>query len=130
MVFKVKNGEALTEIPAPKEVAGYFVVWEEKDFTEITENMTVSAIYMPKSYTVYYDMGILEGVAEISSRTQVAVYNEKITLLIPVDKSDTYIFTGYVVKDTDKAFGDGIYTYSADIILVAQWKRVWSGDYS
>ena len=24
---------------------------------------------------------------------------------IPVDKSDTYIFTGYVVKDTDKAFG-------------------------
>ena len=42
--FEVKEGESFTGIPTPAAKTGYTVEWDTKDFTNITGNMTVTAI--------------------------------------------------------------------------------------
>ncbi len=44
----VEKGGSLDEIPSPKQVEGYEVVWSETDFEKITEDMTVTAVLNPK----------------------------------------------------------------------------------
>ncbi len=130
ILFTVKVGEAFTQIPTPIEKAGYDVTWSVTDFSSITGNMTVRAVATPKTYKIFYDLGDLQGNAEIQATEQSVQFQQEYTLFTPTDRSETYRFLGWKIKDTDTSFTDGVYTRIADVTLVAQWKRVWSGDFS
>ena len=62
VVKTVKHGATLTDIPTPRNVTGYDVVWEEVDLSNITSNITVYAIATQKEYKVTF---IQDGFADV-----------------------------------------------------------------
>ena len=121
---EVKDGEVLTDIPTPIEVAGYDVVWDVTDFSKITNDCTVNAVKTAKTFTITYNFGEdLTGspflTAEKSQES--VVYNTAYTLIEPTAYG--YIFEGWTYNG--QAFENGTYTYTTDIEVVA----VWSIDY-
>ncbi len=54
-VFDVIEGEALTDVPTPvDDKAGYSVAWDVADFSNITGDVTVNAVYTIVEYTVSF----------------------------------------------------------------------------
>ncbi len=129
-VFQIKEGGDFTQIPIPKTKAGYDVVWERTEFFALTQNLTVRAIYTPKKYVITYELGILEETAIIETTTQTVTYNTTFTLFTPVDKTESYVFKGWKLKDTEEIFTSGTYKKTENVTLVAQWQSEWSGDYT
>ncbi len=83
-VIEVKKGEKLNSVPAPKEVKGYIVSWDIEDLLDrvITEHLTVTALFTPKTYKVTFKYNGEE-------TTKTATYGEKFTLL-EVDGVDSW----------------------------------------
>ena len=73
------------------------------------------------TYTITYDLGIEKNnpKVKIQSATQTVEYNQNYVLYIPTE--DVNEFAGWKIKDTETMFTDGIYTFTEDIVLVAQW---------
>lgn len=44
------------EVPEPVKIKGYDIVWEEKDLSCITEDITVNAVKTPITYTITYHL--------------------------------------------------------------------------
>lgn len=75
--FSVKAGESFTEIPAPVAKTGYTVAWDVTDFTNITNNITVTAIETAKTYAVSLKVdGAVIGTISVA-------YNSAYDLTIP-----------------------------------------------
>ncbi len=75
----VKEGETLTDIPAVQPREGYTVVWEEKDLTNISGNITVNAVETANTYTVTYDANG----GTVSSETLTVTYDAQYALATP-----------------------------------------------
>lgn len=116
VVVKVKEGTALAEnkIPATQAKEGYTVTWEEKDFSAVTDNLTVNAVETANNYTVTYDTngGTLE------TTTQTVTYDASYTLATP-EKED-YSFAGWYLGETLFA-PTGTWKTAKDVTLVASW---------
>ncbi|MBO5907374.1 MAG: leucine-rich repeat protein [Clostridia bacterium] len=54
IIIRVITNGALTDIPTPQERIGYTVKWNITDFSKITDNLVVSAVETPITYTVNY----------------------------------------------------------------------------
>jgi len=54
IIIRVVANGALTDIPKPKEKIGYTVKWDAADFSRISENLVVSAVETPITYTITY----------------------------------------------------------------------------
>lgn len=48
VVKTLKKGETLTDVPVPVSAAGYDIVWDKTDFSDVSENVTVTAVKTPK----------------------------------------------------------------------------------
>ena len=57
IVRKIKKGEALIDIPVPKDVEGYFLEWEEIDFEALTSDIIVHIIKRPKNCKITFSQG-------------------------------------------------------------------------
>ena len=116
---EVEKGRDLTDIPTPKKIAGYDVVWEDKDLTDIQGNMTVIAIKTPINYKVEY---VLNG--GINHSDNILSYNitTSFTFLNPTQQG--YIFKGWF---TDENLNNPISNISVgtvgDKILYAKWEE-------
>ena len=110
----VENGGDLTDIPTPKVKVGYSVVWDVTDFTDITENIVVTAIETANTYTITYDAG--EGT--VTPTTQDVVYDSTPTLAIPM--LDGYTFTGWTYNGIAVS---GKWTIADNVTLVAGWVK-------
>lgn len=135
IVKKVKKGKTLTDVPAPKKVDGYDVAWNRTDFTNITQNITVTAVLTAKKYVITYDLGECaddKGVT-IESNKQKVTYNKAYTLYTP--SCSGYAFVGWVLdkQEPNTYFTDGIYTKTQDITLTAIWTKIedheWTNNY-
>jgi uncharacterized repeat protein (TIGR02543 family) len=85
----VYSGATLTDIPTVPTKIGYTGVWDTSDFTNITTNKEVHAIYTLNSYTITYDS---QGGSAVSSVT--ADYASK--LIKPTDPTrNGYVFSGW-----------------------------------
>ena len=81
--LKVAYDEALTEIPEVPAKAGHTGSWDRSDFTHITEDLTVTAVYTPMLFTVTY----LDG----ESRTEVKIaYNGLAEEKLPLGENFLY----------------------------------------
>ncbi len=135
VVKMVKKGETLTDIPTPKAVVGYDVSWDRTDFSNITKNITVTAVLTAKKYVITYDLGELanEKNVTIKSNKQNVTYNKAYTLHQP--SCSGYSFLGWVLdkQEPNTYFTDGIYTKTQDITLTAMWVKVkdheWTNNY-
>ena len=122
--FTVKEGEAFTEIPTPAEKTGYTVTWEEKDYSAITEDMTVNAIETANTYEITFDAkdGNDEQVVSIE-------YNAEYTL--PEEPSiDGYTFTGWYYNG--EKVESTVWNIAENATLVAGWTEnaVEEGEYA
>ncbi|MBQ9114253.1 MAG: InlB B-repeat-containing protein [Clostridia bacterium] len=115
VVKEVKEGETLTDVPRPAEKIGYTVTWDQTDFTNIKDNIKVTAIEKANKYTVTYDA---KG-GSVTPETQEVVFDEKTTLATP-QKQD-YVFLGWTYKGA--AVVDGAKWSIADNVkLEATWQ--------
>lgn len=125
-VFTVKEGESLTEIPAPALKTGHTVVWDRTDFTNIQQNITVTAIETPKTYTVSFNAN---GGADLSQCT--VVYGQEYTLPTPTHTDEKMIFEGWMY-DGKIVKEDGEWNIDVDgnhLELNAVWssEQFWTG---
>lgn len=119
---QVPAGGTLTDIPEPVAKTGYTVVWEEKEYTNITKSFTVNAVESANVYKIHYDLGALSKMENISGyiATQDVTFNESYNLISP--SCNGYSFIKWVLKDSKTEFKNGIYTMTQDVYLTALWE--------
>ena len=127
VVKYVEEGKALTDIPTPVPVQGYTVVWEEKDLTNVTADITVVAVKTANTYTITFDMG-QEGIPAIQSMN--VTYGETFTLpTLPtqyVGANDCYDLLEWRLDGVKVE--SGAYTWTKNITLVAKWSYSYGTD--
>ena len=121
IVKYVPDGGDLTDIPVPQSKTGYTVVWSIRNFDNITEDLTVTAVETPNTYKVYYDIGDDPG-ASIAEAYTVVTFDAAYT--VPSPSRPGYTFTGWVYAETGEAFTPTeTYTTAGDTYLKATWKQ-------
>ncbi|MBR2968661.1 MAG: InlB B-repeat-containing protein [Clostridia bacterium] len=128
IVVTVERGGDVENVPTPKSVKGYTVEWNYKVLSGIKNNLTVTAVKTPNTYTVTLDEnGDGQSVTEVQ-----VVYDSKLNL--PTPSRAHYVFAGWMIKDTSVILNDERYTYAEDLTLVAVWgiddrDEFWSNGY-
>ena len=118
-VFTVEEGETadITGLKDPAPVTGYNVSWQTVDLTNVTQDITVSVVAVPKTYTVTYDAG--EG--EVTPATFDVTYGATFTLATPTREG--YKFTGWTYNGN--AITATAWNIDAEnIVLVAGWEAL------
>ena len=132
----LNNGSSLTR-------SGYdFAGWKNVAGTTVstsaytpTDNVTVYAIWNPKSIAVTYDRGIATTTTAFPSATNVA-FGANLTLSSGVDVSTTisatnYLFAGWAINGVTYKSGDTYRVSSeAPITVTAQWLRLFDVRYN
>lgn len=126
IVKTVAEGETLTDIPSVQAKVGYNIVWEEKNFTNITENMTVNAIETAKTYTAK----LTTSFGTLETTTVVFTYGEMYTLptLTDPDKMMTFAYWTYNGVKLENS-GTWMTDVTEEIELVAVWNKNYTGLY-
>ena len=116
-VFTINEGDVLdaSQIPTVEPKSGYDGAWEEIDFSTITENVVVNAIYTPKTFTVTLDANGGTGVME----NKQIIFDEPLALGTP--KKDRLNFVGWFDKEGVEYESGDVYKYASDITLTAKW---------
>lgn len=124
IVVTVTVGESLTDIPTPTEKAGYYVVWDRTDFSNLAEDIMVNAIQTAKTYTVtlYSNGGV------ITQESITVTYGQDYALPAPIHSEHIFEYWTYAGEKVD---AQGIWEIDAeDIRLTAQWNEChWSDNY-
>ena len=120
IVETVEEGQDLTNIPAPKARTGYNVAWDTSadSLKNVTKNITVTAVYTAKTYTVTYDANG----GNVATASFKATYDEEFTLATPTRDGYRFVcwtYNGNKVDDSSKWNID-----AESIILVASWIEV------
>ena len=123
---KVDAGSDLSDIPTPVAKTGYTVEWDRTDFTNITENITVTAVETPMTFTVSFD-----GNGASYDTTKSVSYDEEINWENPVKAG--YIFLGWFIVDADgnatsEKFTDAVWNRLDGLSLIAQWEEDFSSN--
>ncbi len=125
------SGTLATRPDAPTKKGYDFVRWLKPDGTAwdyakdtVTENITLSAKWIPHTYTVTFDS---TGGSEVTTKTMTATYGEPLANM-PVPRREGYVFLGwYDTMTGGKCYGDidgnGTDAYDKDgnTTLYAQW---------
>lgn len=128
IVKRVKSGATLTDIPSPKPKTGYTVKWDRTDFSNITQDITVTAEITANEYTITYDLGA-NTYATLDSKTQSIMYGSVFVLQSPSYNGAATFYGWYVVDNdgnaTSEKLENGTYLYDENITVIALWKE-WS----
>ena len=116
----VQEGRALTDIPAPKEVVGHTVTWEEVDLSNVTQDTTVRAVVTVNTYTLTYRLNYNH--ATMTKTEEKIVYGEEFTLETPtVEANSEYTFVKWIDEETREEVKSGTYLYPRNITLIGVW---------
>ena len=110
----VKEGESLTDIPEPASKTGYTITWDRTDFTNITSNITVTALAKANKYTITYDANG----GSVEKETQEVTFDAETKLETPT--KDDYQFLGWTYQGN--AVVDGKWSIAENVTLVASWQ--------
>ncbi len=130
---QVVKGESLTaeQYPAPQAKTGYTVAWDKllTELTDLTENVTVTAVETAKTYTITLNANG----GTVSTTTVTLTYGEKYTLPTPTREREqnlVYTFTQWTYNGARVAL-NGTWNIDAENVeLVAQWEvDGWTGYY-
>lgn len=117
-IVTVKKGESVAEADVPELIGkvGHTASWDKTDYSNVTENMTVTAIYTPITYTVTYSA---EGF-EVDGQTIHLTYGEACTGLA-VLTSETQNFIGWVYNGNTYTAESVWNVAEEDAVLTASW---------
>ena len=125
VVKSVTPGQPLTDIPVLPERVGYDAAWDVTDFSNVSSDLTVNAVYTPKTFTIHYDLGECPD-ATITALTQEVAYATEYQLYVPSSLEDAvydYQFVKWVKTGTQEEFSNGTYEYTDDVFLTAVWEK-------
>lgn len=118
IVKQVEEGKMLLDVPTPTQKTGYTTKWSVEDFSQITENLTVTAISTANEYTITYDAG--EG--EVYTATQTVAYDAiPGAFATPTRGGYNFVcwtYEGKAVQATD------VWKVASDVTLVATWVEI------
>ncbi len=114
----VKEGESCSadKIPAVAEKIGYIVVWEDKDLSNVRENITINAVMTAKEYTIAFDAG--DGTPE---KTELKVTFDAAYSLPGVVPKKGYEFLGWTL-DNEVVPSSGTWKTDGSVTYVAKYK--------
>lgn len=128
IVKRVISGSTLTDIPSPEPKTGYTVRWDRTDFSNLTQDITVTAQITANEYTITYDLGS-NTYATIDGTTQSVTYDAVFVLKSPSYNGAAAFYGWYVAdnggKATNEKLENGTYLYAENITVIARWKE-WS----
>ena len=105
----------MTDIPSPAEKVGYTVTWNRTDFTNIKEDIKVTAIEKANKYTITYDANG----GTVENATQEVTFDEETTLATPT--KEDYIFLGWTYNST-AVLNNAPWKIADSVTLVASWQ--------
>jgi hypothetical protein len=118
IIKHAKEGESLNNIPNPEQKTGYTVTWDVKDFSNITQDLTVTTVATPNTYTITYDAG--EGTASV--QTQAVTYDKAPESFATATREGYHFvcwkYDGKAVQATE------LWKIPSDVTLVAEWVPV------
>ncbi len=115
ITYTVDEGSDITDLPTPKAVTGYTVVWDRTTLQNITENIIVTAVATANEYTITYAQ---EDGVTLDAYTQTVVYDANYQLKTP--EKDLYEFDGWY-NDTTLVAQSGVWKIASDVTLTAHW---------
>lgn len=123
MSYTVEKGASIAEkdVPTPKAVKGYTVVWEEVSLQDIQSNIIVEAIATPNDYTVTYLLNDELGETLDVATTQTITYDSAYELATPVRYG--YSFTGWLNGETMIAQSGDAWNIDENLTLSAKWSE-------
>ncbi len=113
----VEEGEALTDIPTPKPKTGYNVSWEEVDLSNVTQDIEVNVVEVPKTYTITYD----PNGGTVDPKTQQVTYDQEYTLHTPEYNGFRFVCWMYENGAVTSEFWK---IDAENITLKAKWEEV------
>lgn len=114
----VKKGESVAEADVPAFVGkeGHTAAWDKTDYTNITADMTVTAVYTPITYTVTYSA---EGFS-VHNQTVQLTYGAACEGLATLT-SETQIFLGWTYNDNTYTAESVWNVAEENVVLTASW---------
>ena len=127
IVRTVRSGESLKDIPQPAEREGYEVGWNITDFSSISEDMRVVAVFTPKKFIITYSYNPLldnEYTVVLEKKTQTVEFGSEFVLATATAKSatTTLVFVGWTDRETGETVKSGIYDKARDTTLIAKFE--------
>lgn len=124
IIITIEEGAPLTSVPTPTEKTGYTIVWNRKDFSSITEDITVKAIETAKTYTIK----LQANGGNVAQETLTVTYGQ--TYELPMATHNEHIFEAWTYAGEPLAM-QGTWELDAEaIVLTVQWNECcWSGNY-
>lgn len=121
--YTVEAGASIAEkdIPTPKAVKGYTVVWEDVSLKNIQSNIIVEAVATPNDYTVTYLLNDELGETLDVATTQTITYDSAYELATPVRYG--YSFTGWLNGETMVAQSGNAWNIDENLTLSAKWSE-------
>ncbi len=121
--YTVEAGASIAEkdIPTPKAVKGYTVVWEEASLQNIQSNIIVEAIATPNDYTVTYLLNDELGESLDVATTQTITYDSAYELATPVRYG--YSFAGWLNGETMIAQSGDAWNIDQNLTVSAKWSE-------
>lgn len=122
ITLQVQAGASLVNIPQPQDKVGYTTGWDKSDFTNITSDITVTAISRPNDYTITYrhldpmnnPMTVTDGT------TQKVTYDAAYTL--KTLECYGYTFNGWM-NGVDLLAQSGTWTIPSNVTLKPNWSN-------
>ena len=117
--FKVDYLDSVPEIPIVPEKTGHTGVWNITDFSSITKDLTVTAIYTAKTYTASFDYADADGGNSIQNKT--LTYGQPVGALPAPTKTDN-TFYGWFYEGVQVTASTIWQTDTSDTItFTAKW---------
>ena len=128
VVKTVKEGETLADVPAPVAVPGYTVAWDRTDFSDISEDIVVTAVQTANKYTITYDLGV-NIYATLGNESTEVTFGQSFVLETPEYEGSAEFYGWYLADEYGEAtvvkVEGGTYAYAEDVTVVARWQE-WS----
>ena len=119
VVREIDFGSSLNakDVPLPVDNAryGYTVKWDRTVFKNVTENLVVNAIEVPKTFIVMFDSNGGEAIENGKY-----AYEQPYTLPVPV--RDGYEFKGWLLG-AEKLEENGVWTITDNVTVKAEWEK-------
>lgn len=117
-IFYVKKGESFDRVlrPAVRARTGYKVEWESADYSDITADMTVNAVFTPNNYQITVN----ENNGKENYKVNVQ-YNRPYTIETPIKQG--FVFVEWTSSDGSVFASSGEYNVSGNVYVIAKWKE-------
>ena len=129
IVKELNIGETLTDIPTPEEQEGYQIAWDKTDFSGLSEDVVITAIYTPNEYRIYLHLNRLD--ANFAGNENVVYdetqymyymtvkYNSEVELFTPTSQYAKFVKWENV--ETGEVYTGGKYLVLGDLYVRAVW---------